>query len=155
MPYLDSLKTMSSTHPESILPPSVVLAPIQWSLIEEIQQTNTREPPPPTCPLSKLFVPTDLHHLVMQWTHESPGSGHPGIRCTTQLLRHKFWWPSLTVDAEGWSRPVSPVLNPAPATNCQKGCLSPYLSHVGPGPTYLQISSQTFLSPKGILQSWS
>ncbi|KAK3560129.1 hypothetical protein QTP86_033940 [Hemibagrus guttatus] len=30
----------------------------------------------------------------MQWVHEAPSSGHPGIRRSTQLIRRRFWWSS-------------------------------------------------------------
>ncbi|KAK3522303.1 hypothetical protein QTP86_002340 [Hemibagrus guttatus] len=36
----------------------------------------------------------------MQWVHEVPSSGHPGIRRSTQLARRRFWWPSLGTDVE-------------------------------------------------------
>ncbi|KAK3516588.1 hypothetical protein QTP70_021959, partial [Hemibagrus guttatus] len=41
-------------HPEPILPPAVVLGPIQWDLIEEIQRAHADEAPPTACPPSKL-----------------------------------------------------------------------------------------------------
>ncbi|KAK3566460.1 hypothetical protein QTP86_033941, partial [Hemibagrus guttatus] len=31
----------------------------------------------------------------MQWIHEAPSSGHPGIQRTTQLVRRRFWWPQM------------------------------------------------------------
>lgn len=40
--------------PELILPPSIILAPIRWNLLEEIQQDHIEEPPPSSCPPSKL-----------------------------------------------------------------------------------------------------
>ncbi|KAK3520545.1 hypothetical protein QTP70_026147 [Hemibagrus guttatus] len=36
----------------------------------------------------------------MQWVHEAPSSGHPGIRRSTQLTCRRFWWPSLGSDVE-------------------------------------------------------
>ncbi|KAK3528737.1 hypothetical protein QTP70_011212 [Hemibagrus guttatus] len=50
-----------SNNPESILPPAMVLAPIRWDLEAEIQRAQNTEPPPPTCPPNKLFVPASLH----------------------------------------------------------------------------------------------
>ncbi|KAK3549287.1 hypothetical protein QTP70_034498 [Hemibagrus guttatus] len=79
--------TSPSLHPEPILTPSIILAPIWWNLVEEIQQAHAKDPPPPTCPPSKLYVPTSLCPHVMQWVHEIPG--------TVQLLQNKFWCPSL------------------------------------------------------------
>ncbi|KAK3508163.1 hypothetical protein QTP70_015362 [Hemibagrus guttatus] len=40
----------------------------------------------------------------MQWVHEAPSSGHPGIRRSTQLVRNRFWWSSLGSDVEEYVR---------------------------------------------------
>ncbi|KAK3541726.1 hypothetical protein QTP86_002119 [Hemibagrus guttatus] len=48
------LQEWQSGHPEPILPPAVVLGPIQWDLIEEIQRAHADEAPPTACPPSKL-----------------------------------------------------------------------------------------------------
>ncbi|KAK3536885.1 hypothetical protein QTP86_027006 [Hemibagrus guttatus] len=87
-------------HPEPILPPAVVLGPIQWDLIEEIQRAHADEPPPTACPPSRLYVPAPLRHRVIQWTHESPSTGYPGIQRTTQLVQQHFWWPTTAQDVE-------------------------------------------------------
>ncbi|KAK3564188.1 hypothetical protein QTP86_011025 [Hemibagrus guttatus] len=62
--------------------------------MEEIAQAN--EPPPLSCPPTKLNMPTSLHQRVLRWVHEAPSSGHPGIHHTTALIRNRFWWPSLS-----------------------------------------------------------
>ncbi|KAK3538991.1 hypothetical protein QTP86_023598 [Hemibagrus guttatus] len=84
---------------EPILPATAILAPVQWNLVEEIQHSQTNDPPSAGCPLTKIF---------MQWIHEAPSSGHPGIRRSTQLVRRRFWWPSLASDVEGhvWACPT-------------------------------------------------
>ncbi|KAK3507782.1 hypothetical protein QTP70_000375 [Hemibagrus guttatus] len=52
--------------------------------------------------------PTPTSHLLpavrrlRYWVHEAPSSGHPGIRQSTQLIRRRFWWPSLGPDVEGY-----------------------------------------------------
>ncbi|KAK3536173.1 hypothetical protein QTP70_032726 [Hemibagrus guttatus] len=62
---------------------------------------------------------------VMQWVHEAPSSGHPGIRQSTQLIRRQFWWPSLGSDVEGYVQ-ACPMCAQA-RTNCQlpEGLLEP------------------------------
>ncbi|KAK3523528.1 hypothetical protein QTP70_001896 [Hemibagrus guttatus] len=50
----------SPASPEPILPCSVVLALIPWDLMEEIQQAQVNEPPPPSCLPTKLYMPTAL-----------------------------------------------------------------------------------------------
>ncbi|KAK3553203.1 hypothetical protein QTP86_031797 [Hemibagrus guttatus] len=92
------------TQPDVILPATAILAPVQWNLIEEIRRAHTDEPPPAGCPSTKLFVPLHFRQQVMQWVHEAPSSGHPGIRRSTQLVRNRFWWPSLGSDVEEYVR---------------------------------------------------
>ncbi|KAK3573722.1 hypothetical protein QTP86_032073 [Hemibagrus guttatus] len=92
------------TQPDVILPATAILAPVQWNLIEEIRRAHADEPPPAGCPSTKLFVPLHFRQQVMQWVHEAPSSGHPGIRRSTQLVRNRFWWPSLGSDVEEYVR---------------------------------------------------
>ncbi|KAK3565359.1 hypothetical protein QTP86_007116 [Hemibagrus guttatus] len=63
-------------HPDPILPSSIILAPIQWNLMEEIRGAHVEEAPPASCPPAKLYVPSLLHFRVLQWIHESPNNGH-------------------------------------------------------------------------------
>ncbi|KAK3518108.1 hypothetical protein QTP70_033325, partial [Hemibagrus guttatus] len=99
------------TQPDVILPATAILAPVQWNLIEEIRRAHTDEPPPAGCPPTKLFVPLHFRQQVMQWVHEAPSSGHPGIRRSTQLVRNWFWWSSLGSDVEDLSSGYHPQSN--------------------------------------------
>ncbi|KAK3556910.1 hypothetical protein QTP70_022409 [Hemibagrus guttatus] len=100
--------TSEPTLVESILPVTAILAPVRWNLVEEIQRSHANEPPPAGCPPNRIFVPPQFHLQVMQWIHEAPSSGHPGIQRSTQLVCHRFWWPSLASDVEGhvWACPT-------------------------------------------------
>ncbi|KAK3557853.1 hypothetical protein QTP86_003254 [Hemibagrus guttatus] len=80
--------TSEPTRIEPILPVTAILAPVQWNLVEEIQCAHTNEPPPASCPPNRIFVPPQFQLQVMQWVHEAPSSGHPGIQRSTQLVRH-------------------------------------------------------------------
>ncbi|KAK3517208.1 hypothetical protein QTP70_001074 [Hemibagrus guttatus] len=46
--------------PESILPPSIIIAPVAWDLMDEIQREQQSEPTPPGCPPKKHYVPSNL-----------------------------------------------------------------------------------------------
>lgn len=72
--------------PEPILPPSVILAPISWDIMEELQREQRREPPPAHCPPNKQYVPQCLRRRIMQWVHTSISAGHPGISRTNRLM---------------------------------------------------------------------
>ncbi|KAK3506073.1 hypothetical protein QTP70_002964 [Hemibagrus guttatus] len=87
-------------QPDLILPAATILAPVRWSLMEEIRRAHANEPPPHSCPATKVFVPLQFRQQVLQWVHEAPSSGHPGIRQSTHLTRRRFWWPSLGTDVE-------------------------------------------------------
>ncbi|KAI2645331.1 Transposon Tf2-6 polyprotein [Labeo rohita] len=84
--------------PESILPPSVIVAPVAWDLMTEITEGQTQDPPPNDCPENLTYVPLNLRTRVLTEVHSTPSSGHPGIEATIQLLHNRFWWPSLRPD---------------------------------------------------------
>ncbi|KAI2646333.1 Transposon Tf2-9 polyprotein [Labeo rohita] len=89
---------MDYLTPEPILPPTVILAPVLWDIMDEIHRRHEQDPPPPQCPPNKHYVPQELRHQVLQWVHTSLSTGHPGISRTLQLVKNSFWWPSLTKD---------------------------------------------------------
>lgn len=49
--------------------------------------------PPQGCRARRLYVPHPLHQAVLDWVHNSLGSGHPGISTTQCLIAKKYWWP--------------------------------------------------------------
>ncbi|KAK3573596.1 hypothetical protein QTP86_030019 [Hemibagrus guttatus] len=94
-------------QPDVILPATAILVPIQWNLVEEIRRAHTDKPSPAGCPPTKIFVPLHFRQQVMQWVHEAPSSGHPGIRRSTQLVCSRFWWSSLGLDVEEYVKSCS------------------------------------------------
>ncbi len=84
--------------PENIISPTVVVAPIQWDIITEIEQANSDQIIPPDCPKNKLFVPENLRNRTITLVHTALSLGHPGINATVQLLQNRFWWPNLRKD---------------------------------------------------------
>ncbi|KAK3544108.1 hypothetical protein QTP86_001806 [Hemibagrus guttatus] len=61
----------------------------------------------------------------MQWVHEAPSSGHPGIRRSTQLVRNRFWWPSLGSDVEEYIRSCSTCAQARTSRLLPEGLLEP------------------------------
>ncbi|KAK3572897.1 hypothetical protein QTP86_010584 [Hemibagrus guttatus] len=117
--------TSEPTQIEPILPVTAILAPVRWNLVEEIQRAHTNEPPPAGCPPNRIFVPPQFRLQVMQWVHEAPSSGHPGIQRSTQLVRHRFWWPSLTSDVEEHVRACSTCAQTRTSRQLPEGLLEP------------------------------
>ncbi|KAK3509259.1 hypothetical protein QTP70_027039 [Hemibagrus guttatus] len=110
---------------EPILPATAILAPVRWNLVEEIQRSHADDPPPAGCPPTKIFVPPPFRLQVMQWIHEAPSSGHPGIRRTTQLVRRRFWWLSLASDVEGYVRSCPTCAQARTSRQLPEGLLEP------------------------------
>ncbi|KAI2645046.1 Transposon Tf2-9 polyprotein [Labeo rohita] len=89
----------TSSPPETILPTSVVIAPVTWDLTTEITEAQTQDPPPAECPSDRTYVPAALRQRVLSEVHATPSSGHPGIEATIHFLRNRYWWPALRTDA--------------------------------------------------------
>ncbi|KAK3508703.1 hypothetical protein QTP70_004251 [Hemibagrus guttatus] len=113
------------TQPDLILPAAAILAPVRWSLIEEIQRAHADEPPPANCPATRVYVPLQFRQQVLQWVHEAPSSGHPGILRSTQLTRHRFWWPSLRTDVERFVRACPTCAQSQVSRQLPEGLLEP------------------------------
>ncbi|KAI2667107.1 Transposon Tf2-6 polyprotein [Labeo rohita] len=60
--------------PESILPPSVIVAPVAWDLMTEITEGQTQDPPPNDCPENLTYVPLNLRTRVLTEVHSTPSS---------------------------------------------------------------------------------
>ncbi|KAI2661314.1 Transposon Tf2-6 polyprotein [Labeo rohita] len=69
------------TPPESILPPSVIVAPVAWDIMTEIAEGHTQDPPPNDCPENLTYVPLNLRTRVLS---------EVGIEATIQLLHNKY-----------------------------------------------------------------
>lgn len=92
----DSSSSPSISDP--ILPTTLILAPVQWDIMTEILSAQSEEQSPPECPPDRIYVPTCLRTRVLQWVHNTPCAGHPGITATTHLITNRFWWPTLQAD---------------------------------------------------------
>ncbi|KAK3517667.1 hypothetical protein QTP70_015162 [Hemibagrus guttatus] len=110
-------------QPDVILPATVILAPVQWNLVEEIRRAHTNEPPPAGCPPTKIFMPLHFRQQVMQWVHRAPR--HPGIRRSTQLVRNRFWWASLGSDVEEYIRSCPTCVQARTSRLLPEGLLEP------------------------------
>ena len=82
---------------------------------------------------SVLFLPSKaLQQRAFQWCHKDSLAGHPGIDKTIELLRRKFWWPTLGADIRRW---VGGCLVCASAKACHsrsRGLLQPLPTPTSP-----------------------
>ncbi|KAK3516101.1 hypothetical protein QTP70_005391 [Hemibagrus guttatus] len=61
----------------------------------------------------------------MQWVHEAPSSGHPGIHRSTQRARCRFCWPSLGMDLEGYVQACPTCAQSRASRQVPEGLLEP------------------------------
>ncbi|KAK3525886.1 hypothetical protein QTP70_010942 [Hemibagrus guttatus] len=79
------------SQPDLIPSAAAILAPVQWSLIEEIQQAHADEPPPANCPSTKVYgtpsVPPASVTMGSQGSQlRSPGDPQVDSTHSTQVL---------------------------------------------------------------------
>ncbi len=91
-------KVNQTNNNDNIIPEKILVAPVQWDIMTEIEQLNLQNPPPPESPADRTYVPEPLRPRLITQVHTSPSSGHPGINATANLLRNRFWWSSLLTD---------------------------------------------------------
>ncbi len=95
------------TTPEPILPPAIIVSPIQWDLDEQKRLDTLVEPAPLGGPEGRTYVPASLRLTLLGSLHASPGSGHPGSQRTLSLLQARYWWPSMAHDVSQYIRRCS------------------------------------------------
>lgn len=81
--------------PETILPPNVVISPIQWSLDNSLIKDATNEPALPGCPVNCTYVPTSQRIPLIESAHSLVGTSHPRTNQNLSLPQKRFWWPWL------------------------------------------------------------
>ncbi|KAI2659483.1 Transposon Tf2-9 polyprotein [Labeo rohita] len=110
---------------ETIIPTSLLLAPVHWDIVTEIEHANQEHVPPTECPQGKLFVPEPLRNRLLTQVHETPSSGHPGIDATIHLLRNRFWWPTLVKETIRFINNCPTCQTSKPSKHLPAGLLQP------------------------------
>lgn len=85
-----------SSQPENttILPLTHHINAIQWEFDKDLQNTLAYNIPS-KFPEDKQYVPPRLRYRLITWAHNSLAMGHPGTQCTWEILKGKYWWPSM------------------------------------------------------------
>ncbi len=112
--HLPSRKPLSRLHApdqrsesEPILPPALIVIPIQWELTKRICDATCTEPALQDGPEGKTYVPSSQRLTLLGSVHKVPCSGHPGSQRTLSLLQARYWWPSMTEDVIMYFRSCS------------------------------------------------
>ncbi|KAI3355460.1 hypothetical protein L3Q82_018298, partial [Scortum barcoo] len=124
VPEQFSLDT-SPSEPASILPPSCIVGAASWDIETRVQEALKDHPAPNNCPKDRLFVPSNLRSLVLQWIHTSKFSCHPGIRRTLFLLQQRFWWPRMAQDTQEYINACSVCARGKSSHRAPAGFLKP------------------------------
>lgn len=95
---LHEKESESGQPPETIIPPSCVVAVVSWRIETEVKAAQQAQPDPGNGPLGRLFVPDTVKSRVLHWAHLSKLTCHPGVTHTWAFLRKHFWWPSMEDD---------------------------------------------------------
>ncbi|KAI3352597.1 hypothetical protein L3Q82_005532 [Scortum barcoo] len=90
-----------------------------------VQEALKDHPAPNNCPKDRLFVPSNLRSLVLQWIHTSKFSCHPGIRRTLFLLQQRFWWPRMAQDTQEYINACSVCARGKSSHRAPAGFLKP------------------------------
>lgn len=75
-----------SEEPEPILPPELIVSPIQWSS-DSITSSDVFNATQPGCPPGHQYVTRARCTPLIHSAHTSFGTGHPGANNTLSLLR--------------------------------------------------------------------
>ncbi len=110
---------------ENVISPTLIVSPIQWDIITEIEQANSELEIPPECPQDKLFVPETLRERTITQVHTSLSSGHPCVNATIQLLQNRFWWSSLRKDTVNLIHQCQVCNTQKPSRQLPAGLLQP------------------------------
>ncbi|KAL0187127.1 hypothetical protein M9458_018797, partial [Cirrhinus mrigala] len=126
----DSLSCMteSTDQPntdETIIPENLLVAPVQWDILTNINLTNEQHPPPPECPPQLTYVPETHREQLLQQVHSTPSSGHPGITATLHLLKNRFWWPTINQDTQAFVKNCTVCNTCKPSRQLPAGLLQP------------------------------
>ncbi|XP_036072769.1 uncharacterized protein lrfn4b [Oryzias melastigma] len=92
--------TETDQQPKTIISPSCVLGALSWQLERDVRSAQAQEPDPGGGPPNCMFVPSAMRRQVLQWSHASRLTCHPGVRRTLYFLRRRFWWPSMSRDTQ-------------------------------------------------------
>uniref|UniRef100_A0A8C7WRQ0 Gypsy retrotransposon integrase-like protein 1 n=1 Tax=Oryzias sinensis TaxID=183150 RepID=A0A8C7WRQ0_9TELE len=90
------------TVKSTILPSTCIIGNLTWDVESRVLQAQGEEPNHPIAPPNTLYVPTSLRSEVLSWGHASRIACHAGVHRTLNLLKRRFFWPSMEKDVRGY-----------------------------------------------------
>uniref|UniRef100_A0A3P9HPM7 Gypsy retrotransposon integrase-like protein 1 n=1 Tax=Oryzias latipes TaxID=8090 RepID=A0A3P9HPM7_ORYLA len=114
-----------------IIPPTCVIGNLTWDVETRVLQAQNEEPDHPPPPTNSLYVPSSLRSDVLVWGHTSRISCHGGVQRTLNLIKRRFFWPSMEQDVREFvaactvcarskssNSPPAGLLQPLPIAEC-------------------------------------
>ncbi len=122
--------------PEPILPPTVVIAPVTWDIMEELQREQQQDPTPDQCPPNRQYVPHNLRPRIMQWVHASIGQATLEFLALFTFFRTHSGGHPCQGTLPHMENPVKSVLSQKHPNNYHPDSSNHYPSHNVHGPTF-------------------
>lgn len=72
----------TNINPETIIPASLIVSPLQWDIMAELDQANAERDIPADCPPDNVYVLLNFRNCIMESVHSSLTSGHPELWTT-------------------------------------------------------------------------
>ena len=113
------------TGPETILPPTCLIATLTWEVESAVRLAQRQQPDPGTGPPNRLFVPDTVRSRVLVWAHSSRLTCHPGITCTLDFIRRRFWWSTMDADVCSFIAACATCARNKTSTRPRSGLLRP------------------------------
>lgn len=82
----------------SIIPETCIIGNLTWDIETKVMQAQGEESDHPAPPNGTLYVPPSLRSDVITWAHNSRNACHGGVTRTLNLVRRRFFWPSMNPD---------------------------------------------------------
>uniref|UniRef100_A0A8C7YBJ2 Gypsy retrotransposon integrase-like protein 1 n=1 Tax=Oryzias sinensis TaxID=183150 RepID=A0A8C7YBJ2_9TELE len=124
----DALSRKYSSSDKStatIVPSTCIVGALTWDIENRVIQAQGEEPDHAPCPNGTLYVPTSLRSEVISLGHTSLVSCHGGVQRTLNLLRRRFFWPSMDKDVREFVAACTTCARSKSSNSAPAGLLQP------------------------------
>uniref|UniRef100_A0A3B3HRG1 Gypsy retrotransposon integrase-like protein 1 n=1 Tax=Oryzias latipes TaxID=8090 RepID=A0A3B3HRG1_ORYLA len=108
-----------------IIPSTCIIGSITWDIENKVLQAQGEEPDHPDPPDGTLYVPQSLRSDAITWAHASRIACHGGVARTLNLLRRRFYWPSMSKDVKEYVAACTTCARSKSSNSPPSGLLQP------------------------------
>ncbi|XP_078812567.1 uncharacterized protein LOC144996750 [Oryzias latipes] len=109
----------------TIIPSTSIIGNITWDIEHKVLQAQGEDPDHPDPPNGTLYVPRSLRSDAINWAHASRIACHGGVTRTLNLLRRRFFWPSMHKDVKEYVAACTTCARSKSSTSPPSGLLHP------------------------------